>query len=1488
VLQRITLLSVTPRPFLPSREPPARAKRKAGAKQKEPPRKRKAAQPGSEVEDLLVAMAMSRSLQEDAAAPSSTNVPARGPPVPARRGRKKQKGGPAPLLLAEAPEAALQRLQRRVSLLLSEEPEVCSTIHLPPSRFWEEEGQRAAWSCPPRDRESAALWESSNMKESRDPLSYYTQELNPPITPWRPPQKVLSSRPRAAPRTPSLAGEAAPCEESGSEEGQLFSRSQRDRQALLDLAELAGEGTTLTQWNLGASDSMEATGRESVGSIAPSGFVPLPEEEISMERDHTQPSARLATLAADFREMVNNPHLSDAQLQTDCGEVLSAHMCVLYARCPLLVEAVHTEGFWVNESSTGRVQRLLLNDVSAEAAVSFLRFLYSAGTDIHARCLPHVSELARRFGVGSLIEACNLLVCEPPSCVSQDPGEKEDDDGGERAETFQELLKSMWVDEDIEALAEPEAGGEEGERVGEGELEEIYEFAATQRKATEEGEEQDTKGGASSDLDSGNQGVESEDSPAGARTHPAGVSTEHGALPVTGTCTQDPTAWHTQSFVTITSTLETSPVHPAFGTLKSSSAAAFTPVASPGRPTLVLSPGRPTLVPSPGRPTLVPSPCRTTLVPSPSRSTLVPSPGRPTLVPSPSRPTLVPSPGRTTLVPSPGHPTLVPFPGRPTLVSSPGRPTLVSSPDRPTILPSPGRPTLLPPPGRPTIVPSPGRPTLVPSPGRPTLVPSPGRRTLIPSPACSSLRPSPARVLFADTSAPVPQSSSLTPLEKCPTPLLPSRFSAPLSASGEEDLFSQHSTPPMDDSFERMFSDTCGEYWEPSGVSNTGSHATPRQLPAQADILTSPPSHTPVPSLPKLGSSPNSPLHTQQPMASPQFSPCMMEVQGEAALENSLICLNDSVDSPHPPPIQGSSCRSSSSPHARSCLAAMQEPEIILLLSSDEETEPRAQTSARPGTGQENRAGIVGGIKASPASYIERGSSGGNSHLEMSNSSMEASWLVPATPLPPSMVPHVSVLQAPGLPQPTNPSSYSFQAVSPTQVYSALSPPLPTPDEPLHPQLSLDTPGPAQLSKVPSSGGSKISRGSSSLPASPADSSVFEVVDSDDEGTPAAAQPDTSGHSLQMDYEPPIPMDDELWFNGEGTPTGPYRSPVAHTPSPRKGSAGKGSEIQGSSTPVTGSPDPASKEVSPHIAASQSSRLSFLNPQLWDEWEEEEELPTVLPLSQRLNMAPSKQGELKTPVTIVRRRERPPVVPITPLPSYSDMDTPVLKKELNRFGVRPLPKKQMVLKLKEIFRYTHQTLSSDSEDEVPSRCTAQARRPPVAGKHRAPAADRAPARFQAQGGRKPAPVSATGIPTRDTDAGSEQPVTASQESTSSSAGGSDTSSLSQSSVTNEFETAFADDDEEDQVPASQAAGREADTAEAVRRFIEGHPELHRRILLYQPLELVALQAELKQSGIKMAAGKLLDFLDAHCITFTTAGARKEKQSRGRRKGGKRR
>jgi len=40
--------------------------------------------------------------------------------------------------------------------------------------------------------------------------------------------------------------------------------------------------------------------------------------------------------------MVNNPHLSDVQFQVDSGDVLYAHMFVLYARCPQAVEVVST------------------------------------------------------------------------------------------------------------------------------------------------------------------------------------------------------------------------------------------------------------------------------------------------------------------------------------------------------------------------------------------------------------------------------------------------------------------------------------------------------------------------------------------------------------------------------------------------------------------------------------------------------------------------------------------------------------------------------------------------------------------------------------------------------------------------------------------------------------------------------------------------------------------------------------------------------------------------------------------------------------------------------------------------------------------------------------------------------------------------------------------------------------------------------------------
>lgn len=124
--------------------------------------------------------------------------------------------------------------------------------------------------------------------------------------------------------------------------------------------------------------------------------------------------------------------------------------------------------------------------------------------------------------------------------------------------------------------------------------------------------------------------------------------------------------------------------------------------------------------------------------------------------------------------------------------------------------------------------------------------------------------------------------------------------------------------------------------------------------------------------------------------------------------------------------------------------------------------------------------------------------------------------------------------------------------------------------------------------------------------------------------------------------------------------------------------------------------------------------------------------------------------------------------------------------------------------------------------------------------------------------------------------------------------GNDSSFSSQSSSSCEFgatfESAGEDEEGEEAVSASQAAVQAADTGEAVRRYIRSTPALYRKVLTYQPLELAELQAELKQNGVRVATGKLLDVLDTHCITFTTAAARKEqlrqrrRQRVGRKKG----
>ncbi|NXD04665.1 SLX4 endonuclease, partial [Certhia familiaris] len=191
-----------------------------------------------------------------------------------------------------------------------------------------------------------------------------------------------------------------------------------------------------------------------------------------------------------------------------------------------------------------------------------------------------------------------------------------------------------------------------------------------------------------------------------------------------------------------------------------------------------------------------------------------------------------------------------------------------------------------------------------------------------------------------------------------------------------------------------------------------------------------------------------------------------------------------------------------------------------------------------------------------------------------------------------------------------------------------------------------------------------------------------------------------------------------------------------------------------------------------------------------------------------------------------------------------------------RFGVRALPKRQMVWKLKEIFQYTHRDGDSDFEDEIP---------------HSQPL----PQKSLAKRPRQPKAGRAQERPSVSLEADDKE-LPASQESAGSSVDGSDISFGSQSSFVNGFETcAFTSEEEEEEFSASQAAAREEEKLEAVRCYIRSNTALYNRILFYEPIELADLHADLKQNGIKISKAKLLDFLDSQCITSTMARARKE-------------
>ncbi|KAK9393054.1 structure-specific endonuclease subunit SLX4 [Crotalus adamanteus] len=354
-------------------------------------------------------------------------------------------GRPPPLLL-QRPEEARRGLEARAALLLSEAPAAPHTPPLPASR----------WDGGPAASSAGWLWELSSLTAVTPRGADQRPEFRAP------------GAPAESPETERFSSRAGDCFEGG---------RPRDADTLQDLVELAGEGLTFTQWSLDIGRP-EPPEQEQMPGVQQKAFTRLLEKQQQQQQLFQNCSYEkfpLGSLAVAFKEMVNNPHLSDIQIQVDSGEVFYAHMFVLYARCPQLLQFVDHRCFVVAEEGEVRASRVLLHDAPGDAVALFLKYLYTAEHFVPQHLLSDVVDLAIRFGVKEL-----AVLCEGQS--SEEISVEKPVDDKDKVGNFEELLKSMWQDE--ETAAKSVCRDEINDSMNEQELEEIYEFVATQRRMT--------------------------------------------------------------------------------------------------------------------------------------------------------------------------------------------------------------------------------------------------------------------------------------------------------------------------------------------------------------------------------------------------------------------------------------------------------------------------------------------------------------------------------------------------------------------------------------------------------------------------------------------------------------------------------------------------------------------------------------------------------------------------------------------------------------------------------------------------------------------------------------------------------------------------------------------------------------------------------------------------------------------------------------------
>ncbi|XP_058616847.1 structure-specific endonuclease subunit SLX4 isoform X2 [Onychostoma macrolepis] len=1434
-------------------------------------------------EDTMVALALSRSLlqqemekeremaEEKEILAQLSSPPATGAHVlqwkpGAGKGRGKRRKGASPvhppLLLIQDPQTALNRLQERVSsLLLRSRPPSPPTPTLSPSVL----------PLHPQ----APLWDKSALHGGGpDAVSeFYTSELSNFIQPWVAPEREKVESLEVTP-VKKFPAEADSVQEKLSDQSPAQHQTTRpltpcsgtpDTQALQDLMELAEEGMTLTQYGYTMYTVAGNKSDNAVNELPSSGFVPVTNDKKMPKKTPVY----VSKLASDLSCMVNNPQLSDVQLQVDSGDVFFTHSFMLYTRCPLLANMVHDSGFGVQEEGMPVSQRVLLGNVLGEAVLALLQYLYTAHCPLTHTLLPHILELSDRFGLAELQQQCE----EYSGSVEENPteesegifpapkphlGDQEDQNLAES--NFLDLLQSMWQhgdseeEDDFKETAREERDmeeeqeredGEKEDRVDEEELDEIYDFAATQRKmetmleaATETEEEE---GDANTSL--GNEKDETEDR----------SETESLLEKSAGSCHSNKQGVDGMEAAMVTSPREETLENPNLETER----VCFISELDENRdPDASLDKSYDRLfsqsVGEYMEPSQTPASCSQQQCYKPSRTLQqnTPAPFRPSCVSEVIDLSISPPPSSgvsgETNFPMPG---VSPVPhegehaGKSPLtkdnsvcqkIENPASPPQSQSKQVELIVLSDSGDEMDVDGGHNAATTK--RALTPPSPFE---SPSEPLQTST-SYACkvtentfkesgsqghAGKRVDTSKQVSTDTEARSERSEHCSPGIANESVfdgsaevswLIPATPVPSTRCSSAQTCISMRRTQLFPKSSSSSSSSSVSSGLKPVSFDSSSSSSCIKAKPV------------PFSELPKSNSSPSKEHRSSDTDRSPGYRRPLRHLR-LSQVPSTDVSDGSHIGSIKGHPTQGVSKPSSSTPlHSDSSL----QRQIPFGSPVVDDCEVRLRDSR----GNSRFFGSQGkvGLASLQLSY----SSPSKAPEKKQSSSLAQGCSSPS--------PNFQSCSHPERSRKSNSDGVERMELgeNPNQNYEELV------DIAENSFSDMDEPGRR-------AGDENQNQSVDELGDIAGDS----LNDMDGSGRAGEENPnqsfdevvDIAGNSFCGMDEPPIAFDDSWGLDGgvgSQKPCFSLRLDSSDGMVSPPGLKGKGptSTSPLASGACTKTPDPSPGPFN----------HSLPDPDMWDDWEEEE--VASLPLSQRLTAPSAKRvAELKTPVAC-RKKNKGPLVPITPMPGFSDMDTPELKNKLNRFGVRPLPKKQMVLKLKEIHQYTHQLQSSESEEE-----TFGPQRPPNASNSQS-----APLSFKQP--TAPSVVSPVKLPPSEED----ELLSASQNS--------NTSSTAESDRSNPELCVSEDEDSDSEgITASQAVVREKDKLLAVRQFILSDPKLYARVLQYQPLSLAELQSSLKAAGIRLGAAKLLDFLDSQCITFSTAKQGQNASSRRKRR-----